>query len=151
MIGSEPGGFAGLREVMRRRNARLWVDALSLGQMRLQRYGVAWTTPAGIAELGAVQRVEMRRFLEVGGTLFVDLTADPRRGRAVEAQMAAWFTTPDLTLTFGPSGPGDGLIAGAAARRVRVGRLGDRAAVVLNDFAVQGDAVLEALLTPWVR
>jgi hypothetical protein len=136
--------FESLRGALRRRDTQLTVDAVALGQWTLQRYDVAWASGRRLLTMSALQRMEVRRFLETGGRLPVDVSDVPRSAGAVEGQFVSMFDAPRME--FGAAGADDKEIPVSAAEGLRVGRVEGRTAVALTADAGKAQAVLEALL-----
>lgn len=139
-----PAPFASLRQSLLRRDTRLLVDSVALGQWTLQRYDVAWTTGARFLRLSALQRMEVRRFLETGGRLVVEVSDVPAPAvDAVEWHLASLFDAP-RRLNFGMAVATDVGIPFRA--RVWAGRLEGRPAVFVATDRASAESLLEALL-----
>jgi hypothetical protein len=142
--GARAGGFDAVRAAMLKRDTGLAIDEVALGQWTLQRYDIAWTTGARLLGLSALQRMEVRRFLELGGRLVVDISDTPGSADAVEGQVTSMFDV--RRVEFGAGATVTDKEIAAAAEGLRVGRVEGRPAVVVADDAAKGKAVLEALL-----
>lgn len=135
--------FASLRAAMLLKHGKVNVDPLVLGKWTLQRYDIASIAAGRFSALAPLQRLEIKRFIETGGTLFVDASANPEKVPAVEGQLARLFSEPKLT--FGPQTPADTLIPNVEGP-VRIGHYNNRAAVIVNAHSDQADAILQSLL-----
>lgn len=135
--------FDSLRAAMLRKDTQLSVDALALGKWTLQRYDTARVKGRQMITLERLQRLEIKRFIETGGTLLIDGENDAKFNDAVERQIVSLFA--DAKVAFEPSMPADTLIAGA--KSARVARVEGRIAIIINPDTGQADALLEGLLT----
>jgi hypothetical protein len=139
--------FEALREAIKSKHAQLNVDPVVLGKFTLQRYETAAITARQFSSLGALQRLEIKRFIETGGSLFIEAWKDPENVPAIEAQLSKLFTNPKLD--FGPQTPGDTLLP--SSFEVRIARYPDRAVIIINTHASQSDDILERLLQLQVK
>jgi hypothetical protein len=91
-------------------------------------------------DLSRLQRLELRRFLDLGGLLLVETAAADLD--AVQRQMAALL--PEGELKFAESLPNDS--PRDTADPVRVARLHGRPAILLTVLPTQSDLLLRAAL-----
>jgi hypothetical protein len=139
---AQTGRFADLRNALARDGVHLSVDSITLGNWNLQRYEVAWITGRQIIDLTRLQRLELKRFFDVGGTLLVEAMDAEREIDAVQGQLIALFA--DRNLTFTESYPADS--PPETARPIHVARLDDGPAILLTVRPAQSDVLLHAAL-----
>jgi len=134
--------FETLRDAITLNRGQLSIDPVLLGKFTLQRYETAAVTARQFSSLGALERLEIKRFIETGGSLLVEAWKEPEKVPLIETQLSKLFTDPKLT--FGPRTPGDTLLPNKF--EVRIGRYKDRGAVMINTHASQSDEILQRLL-----
>lgn len=134
--------FEALRDAIKLKHTQLNIDPVLLGKFTLQRYETAAVTARQFSSLGALERLEIKRFIETGGSLLVEAGKEPEKVPLIEAQLSKLFTNPKLT--FGPKTPGDTFLP--KTFEVRIARFEDRAVVIVNVHPSQSDEILERLL-----